>query len=165
MTETSRSVLVVEDEALLLFTIADELREKGFTVYEASNADAAILLLESHSDIGIMFTDIDMPGSMDGLKLSAAVRDRWPPVKIIVTSGKQNPGTDALPQGGIFMPKPYAPEHVASTMQQAAGVGKNAGGRFWPDQSSTRVNTATFILLRRRKPILSYRAIAASLPA
>lgn len=116
MTETSRSVLVVEDEALLLFTIADELREAGYTVYEASNADAAIRQLEEHSDIEIMFTDIDMPGSMDGLKLSAAVRDRWPPVKIIVTSGKHNPGADALPKGGVFMPKPYAPERVASTI-------------------------------------------------
>ncbi len=112
----SRSVLVVEDEALLLFTIADELRDAGFIVYEASNADEAIRHLETHTRIDIMFTDIDMPGSMDGLRLSAAVRDRWPPVKIIVTSGKNRPASEALPAGGIFIPKPYAPDRLTSTI-------------------------------------------------
>ena len=121
MNDTSQNVLVVEDEALLLFTVADELRDAGFTVYEASNADEAIRLLESHPAIDIMFTDIDMPGSMDGLRLSAAVRDRWPPVKIIVTSGKRNPGTDALPEGGVFMPKPYAPEQLTATIHDMLG--------------------------------------------
>lgn len=111
------TVLVVEDEAFLLFAIADELREAGFTVFEASNADQAIMLLETRQDISILFTDIDMPGSMDGLRLSAAVRDRWPPVKIIVTSGKRRPDSGALPDGGIFLPKPYAPEKVAATIR------------------------------------------------
>ena len=111
-------MLVVEDEAFLLYSIADDLREAGFTVFEASNADQAIHLLETQPDISLLFTDIDMPGSMDGLKLSAAVRDRWPPVKIIVTSGKQQPVRDALPEGGIFLPKPYAPEKVATTIRQ-----------------------------------------------
>ena len=97
------AVLVVEDEALLLITIADELRDCGFIVHEATNADAAILLLEAHPEIGILFTDIDMPGSMDGLKLSAAVRHRWPPVKIIVTSGKVASDRLTMPEGGVFM--------------------------------------------------------------
>jgi two-component system, response regulator PdtaR len=114
-------VLVVEDEALLLFTIADELRDAGFTVYEASNADEAIQQLETRKRIDIMFTDIDMPGSMDGLRLSAAVRDRWPPVKIIVTSGKRNPGPEALPEGGVFMPKPYVPERLTATINDMLG--------------------------------------------
>ena len=114
-------VLVVDDEALLLFTIADELRDAGFTVYEASNADEAIRLLETRPRIDIMFTDIDMPGSMDGLRLSAAVRDRWPPVKIIVTSGKSNPGPGALPEGGVFMPKPYVPERLTATINDLLG--------------------------------------------
>jgi len=111
------TVLVVEDEAFLLFAIADELREVGFAVFEASNADQAIMLLETHQDISILFTDIDMPGSMDGLRLSAAVRDRWPPVKIIVTSGKRRPDSGAMPDGGVFLPKPYAPEKVAATIR------------------------------------------------
>ncbi|WP_281280387.1 response regulator, partial [Pelagibacterium montanilacus] len=79
---------MVEDEALILMDIVGQLKAEGFRTYEATNADAAVALLEAHADIGLIFTDIDMPGSMDGLKLAAAVRDRWPPVKIIVTSGR-----------------------------------------------------------------------------
>ncbi|OBQ70342.1 response regulator [Mesorhizobium erdmanii] len=115
------TVLVVEDEAFLLFAIADELRELGFEVLEASNADQAIRLLENRPDITILFTDIDMPGSMDGLRLSAAVRDRWPPVKIIITSGKRQPAADAMPSGGVFLPKPYAPAAVAATIHGLLG--------------------------------------------
>ena len=107
MTRASPSVLVVDDEALLLITIADELRCAGFHVYEATTADAAIKLLEQHDDIGILFTDVDMPGSMDGAKLSRAVRDRWPPMKIIVTSGKTYGVGLQLPDDSVFMPKPY----------------------------------------------------------
>ena len=112
------AVLVVEDEALLLITIADELRDCGFIVHEATNADAAILLLEAHPEIGILFTDIDMPGSMDGLKLSAAVRHRWPPVKIIVTSGKVASDRLTMPEGGVFMSKPYMSAAVVKTIQK-----------------------------------------------
>ena len=110
--------MVVEDEALLLFSIADDLRDAGFSVLEASNADEAIALLESHPEIRLLFTDIDVPGSMDGLKLSAAVRDRWPPVKIIVTSGKSRPGAEDIPKGSLFVPKPYFPRHLAAAMRE-----------------------------------------------
>jgi len=78
------SVLVVEDEALIRLDFASELETEGFEVFEAANADQAIVLLVAEPSIRVMFTDIDMPGSMDGLKLAAAVHDRWPPVKIIV---------------------------------------------------------------------------------
>jgi CheY-like chemotaxis protein len=114
--QSPATILIVEDEAFLLFAIADELREAGFDVLEATNADQAIRLLETRQNIAILFTDIDMPGSMDGLRLSAAVRDRWPPIKIIVTSGKRRPAQDAMPSGGVFLPKPYAPETVAATI-------------------------------------------------
>ena len=80
-------ILVVEDEGLVRMAAADDLVEAGFKVIEAANADQAIQMLEAHPEITILFTDIDMPGSMDGPKLAAAVRDRWPPLKIIVTSG------------------------------------------------------------------------------
>ncbi len=110
------TVLVVEDEALLLFIIADELRDAGFTVIEASNADQAIRQLEAHPEIGILFTDVNMPGSMDGLRLSMAVRDRWPPVKIILTSGKQRPGDDVIPEGGVFVAKPYDAMQITQTI-------------------------------------------------
>lgn len=115
------SILVVEDEALLRFSIGDDLRDRGFRVYEAANADAAIRILEQHSDIEVLFTDIDMPGSMDGLRLSAAVRDRWPPVKIIITSGKQRPGAAMMPGDALFLPKPYGVEEVAARVGALMG--------------------------------------------
>ncbi|MDB5535696.1 MAG: response regulator receiver protein [Devosia sp.] len=112
------AILVVEDEFLILSATAYDLRDAGFTVFEASNADDAIELLEAHGEIRILFTDVDMPGSMDGLKLSAAVRERWPPTLIIVTSGKTLVGRAKLPVGGRFFPKPYNTGKIASAMQE-----------------------------------------------
>lgn len=100
-------VLVVEDEPLVRLAIADHLADDGFEVFEAGNADEAIEILQANPAIQIMFTDIDMPGSMDGLRLSAAVRDRWPPVRIIVTSGHRVVEITDLPDGSMFFSKPY----------------------------------------------------------
>jgi CheY-like chemotaxis protein len=90
-------VLVVEDEALLRMAISDHLADEGFEVVEAKDAGAAIAMLVRHPEIRLVFTDIDMPGGMDGLKLAAAIRERWPPVKIIVTSGYRRVAVDELP--------------------------------------------------------------------
>lgn len=114
-------VLVVEDEALLLYSISDDLRDAGFDVLEATNADDAIELLGADPTISLIFTDVDMPGSMDGLKLSALVKDRWPPVRIIITSGKQRPAADLIPFEGIFLPKPYTPAGVVAAMHAVLG--------------------------------------------
>jgi CheY-like chemotaxis protein len=111
------AVLVVEDEALILLDIVFQLEAEGFKTYEASNADAAIAILNAHPDIRLIFTDIDMPGSMDGLKLAAAVRDRWPPVKIIVTSGRHLVGADEMPEGSLFFRKPYDHGAIALSMR------------------------------------------------
>jgi len=81
------AVLVVEDDAILRLHALDIVEEAGFTAIEAKNADEAIAILESRSDIALLFTDVNMPGSMDGLKLAQAVRNRWPPIKIVVVSG------------------------------------------------------------------------------
>jgi len=113
---TGLKVLVVEDEALIRFAIADDLRDAGFEVFEAEDADEAIAILV-REDIRLLFTDIDMPGSMDGLRLSAVVRDRWPPVRIIVTSGKQMPAPGLLPAGSRFMSKPYTTAGVLDTVR------------------------------------------------
>ena len=83
-------VLIVEDEFLIRLHAAQIIEEAGFDVIEASNADEAISILEVRSDITVLFTDIQMPGSMDGLKLAAAVKGRWPPIKIVATSGVVN---------------------------------------------------------------------------
>ena len=102
-------VLVVEDEALIRMHCAEMIRDLGFEVIEAVDADQAISLLESVPGIKAVFTDIQMPGSMDGLKLAAAIRDRWPPVALLITSGKVRPPTNDMPAGARFISKPYSP--------------------------------------------------------
>jgi CheY-like chemotaxis protein len=116
-TQPAETVLVVEDEALIRLAIADDLREAGFHVLEASDSDAAVRLLEAHDSVRLIFTDINMPGSMDGLKLSELVRDRWPPVRIIVTSGRVEPTAGALPDGSQFIAKPYAAAGVLEAVR------------------------------------------------
>jgi len=101
-------VLVVEDEPLLLMNIADELAEGGFDVVESPNADHALNQLGENPKIEVLFTDVDMPGSLDGLALSSIVHARWPHVRIIVTSGKFLAREAELPPGAIFIAKPYA---------------------------------------------------------
>jgi CheY-like chemotaxis protein len=110
------SVLVVEDEPVVRLNMCLHLEEQGFDVEEAGNADEAITVLNARSDIQVMFTDIDMPGSMDGLKLSAFVRDRWPPVRIVVTSGKRLIEVTDLPDGSVFFAKPYSLVDVADSI-------------------------------------------------
>jgi CheY-like chemotaxis protein len=110
-------VLVVEDQALIRMETREVIEEAGFTVYEACNADEAIELLAAHSDIALIFTDVDMPGSMDGVKLAHYVRKRWPPVKIIVTSGFKAVTLGDLPNGGLFLSKPYAPEQLKRKLE------------------------------------------------
>lgn len=112
------SVLVVEDETLILLDIADQLKTEGYKVYMAVNADVALELLAAHPDIQLIFTDIDMPGEMNGLKLAAAVRDRWPPVKIIVTSGRHTVEISDLPTGSVFFKKPYRHLAVMNSMRE-----------------------------------------------
>jgi CheY-like chemotaxis protein len=80
-------VLVVEDDFLIRMNAAGMIEDAGFDAVEAANADEAIVILEARLDIRVVFTDIQMPGSMDGLKLAAAIRGRWPPIKIVATSG------------------------------------------------------------------------------
>ena len=114
-------VLIVEDEFLLRMDAADIIAAAGFEVVEAGNADQAIEILEARRDITVVFTDIQMPGSMDGLKLAQAVRGRWPPVKIIATSGRPNVGERDLPEGGRFLPKPYSPRQVTGVLRELTG--------------------------------------------
>ncbi|MCG6116159.1 MAG: response regulator [Mesorhizobium sp.] len=110
-------VLVVEDESLIRMDLVDFLSEEGFDVFEAADADAAIAILEANDAIQVMFTDVDMPGSMDGLKLSAAVRDRWPPVRIVVTSGHRAVELTDLPEGSLFYAKPYDHAAIAQSLR------------------------------------------------
>lgn len=111
-------VLVVEDEPLIRMEMVGDLEDRGFVVLEAGGSHEAITLLIKHPEIQILFTDIDMPGGMDGLMLAAAVRDRWPPIKIIVTSGHRHVDVSKIPADSRFFPKPSRPDEVASTMRE-----------------------------------------------
>ena len=114
------AVLVVEDDPILLMEAMDLVEDAGLTAYGARNADAAIGLLERHPDIRILFSDVEMPGTMDGLKLARAVRDRWPPVTIIMTSGRLKVSADDMPENGMFFAKPYPPLEIVSTLNRIA---------------------------------------------
>ena len=112
--------MIVEDESIIRMDAADTIRDAGFDVVEVSNADEAIAVLEQRLDICLVFTDIQMPGSMDGLKLAAAVRDRWPPIHIIATSGNVRVTLQDLPKGGRFLAKPYNSKQLADLLRELA---------------------------------------------
>ena len=113
-------VLVVEDEPILRMMGVHLVEEAGFEAMEAGNADRAVEILESRSDVRIVFTDIDMPGSMDGMKLAAAVRNRWPPIEIILTSGYYDLKKSELPARSVFFRKPYNNDEIIETLQRMA---------------------------------------------
>jgi CheY-like chemotaxis protein len=110
-------VLVVEDEMLLRMRAVDMVEEAGFTSVEAVDADQAVAILESRSDIALLFTDIQMPGSMDGLKLAHAVRKRWPPIKIILVSGQLKLTDLELPADSRFFGKPLEAKVMIAQMR------------------------------------------------
>ncbi len=105
-------ILIVEDDPFIMIWVEDALRDAGFSPLSATNADVAIRFLENHDDIFLVFTDIDMPGSMNGLALAAAVRRRWPPIHLIIASGMHRPRADEMPSRAVFIPKPYLPQEV-----------------------------------------------------
>ncbi|MES2292675.1 MAG: response regulator [Pseudomonadota bacterium] len=111
-------VLIVDDEPILRMSGAAMVEDAGFEPIEASHADEAIQILESRNDVRLLLTDIDMPnGSLNGLKLAAAVRRRWPPIAIIIVSGHQVPTGEELPEGSTFYAKPYPEAVVIAKMQ------------------------------------------------
>jgi two-component sensor histidine kinase/CheY-like chemotaxis protein len=116
-------VLVVEDEMMLRMRAVDIVEDAGFTAIEAVNADEALAILESRSDIELLFTDIQMPGSMDGLKLAHAVHERWPSIKIILVSGKLTPTDAEKPILSRFFGKPLDVKHMIAEMQEMIGQG------------------------------------------
>lgn len=114
-------VLVVEDEMLLRMRAVDMVEDAGYTSVEAVDADEAMAILKSRSDIALLFTDIQMPGSMDGLKLAQTVRNRWSPVKIILVSGQLELTDIDLPSGSRFFGKPLEAEVMITQMRNMIG--------------------------------------------
>lgn len=117
------NVLIVEDEMVLRMRAVDIVEDAGFRSVEAVNADEALSILESRSDISLLFTDIQMPGSMDGLKLAHAVHERWPSIKIILVSGQVKPTDAERPVNSRFFGKPLGIEQMITELQAMVGTG------------------------------------------
>jgi len=112
-------ILTVEDEPLVSQFLGWVLEDAGYEVVATANADDAIEVLESRSDIRLVITDINMPGSMDGLKLAAAVKGRWPPIKIIVSTGMGKPKDEDMPAHSQFLSKPHVPDRVLAAVRHS----------------------------------------------
>lgn len=113
-------VLVVEDEPILRMLAVDVVEEAGFDVLECADAGEAVAILEARHDIRLVFTDIDMPGGKDGLWLAASIRDRWPPIEVIVTSDKPMPEGWDLPARVIYIPKPFDMQNLTDALRRLA---------------------------------------------
>jgi CheY-like chemotaxis protein len=114
-------VLVVEDEMLLRMRAVDMVEDAGFTSVEAVDADEAVAILESRSDIALLLTDIQMPGTMDGLGLAHSVHERWPPIKIILVSGQLKLANLDIPADSRFFGKPLDAKDLIAEMQSMIG--------------------------------------------
>jgi two-component sensor histidine kinase/CheY-like chemotaxis protein len=133
------NVLIVEDEMILRMRAVDIVEDAGFNPVEAINADQAISILESRSDISLLFTDIQMPGSIDGLKLAHAVHDRWPAIKIILVSGQVKPSDAERPANSRFFGKPLGVDQMITELQDMVGEGAL---RILPDTAILPMNVA-----------------------
>jgi CheY-like chemotaxis protein len=114
-------VLIVEDEMLLRMRAVDMVEDAGYTSVEAVDADEAVTILETRSDIALLFTDIQMPGSMDGLRLAHTVHERWPPIKIILVSGALKLAKSDIPADSRFFGKPFEAKEMIAEMQEMIG--------------------------------------------
>lgn len=116
------AILVVEDEPLLMMDAVDIVADAGFRAYEATNAKSAIAILERCDDILVVFTDIHLAGGIDGLKLARTVRDRWPPIKLLVSSGRVLAREEDMPAASLFLPKPYRADQVHRMLDRLLNV-------------------------------------------
>src|SRR5688572_12415893 len=119
-------VLVVEDEPIIRLGMVSSIEDAGYSVIEAANADEAISRLAQDSEVGVVVTDVDMPGSMDGIRLAHYVRRRWPPIRLLVISGKVGVSPGELPAGARFMSKPFQEPQLILTIETLAASGSGA---------------------------------------
>lgn len=121
-------ILVVEDEPLIRLGLTSLVQDYGHQAVEARDADEAIRLLDRDAEVRLVITDVDMPGSMDGIRLAHYVRQKWPPIHLIVISGKVGVTPGELPLGARFMAKPYQEPALVGLIEALA-----AGGRPWDE--------------------------------
>ena len=113
------AVLVVEDDDLIRLCAVEMLEDAGFAIVEARHADEAWFILHERSDIGALFTDVDMPGSMCGMTLAGRVHEAWPDIRLVVTSGRRGLADHDIPDHGLFVPKPYSATEVVDAIHYA----------------------------------------------
>lgn len=131
MSEAPRLILLVEDEPLVRWIALEALEEEGYEVVEAANADEALAVLQSRRDVGVLFTDVNMPGAMDGLDLAEMVHARWPGVRLVVTSGRGL--NQAVPDDGVFLQKPYSITELQAVVREAVAPGRGGLDEADPD--------------------------------
>lgn len=118
---TISTILIVEDEPLVRMHGIDILEEAGFAVIEAGDADEALDILSAGASVQLIFSDVDMPGSMDGLELAWLVHQRWPCIHLLLTSGHHRLEKAQLPIAGLFLPKPWTSESLTDVVRDFAG--------------------------------------------
>jgi CheY-like chemotaxis protein len=131
--EPRLTVLVVEDETLVRTFVSDFLDEAGFKVFEATDTEEALTILQARPDIQAVITDVEMPGPMNGFDLARTVHERWPGVTVIATSGRACPPMDDWPESIPFITKPYLPATIVGLVRQLAHpqiVNSTAGATF-----------------------------------
>lgn len=116
------AVLVVEDDALVRLAAVGVLEDAGFIITEAVNGDHALELLTVDSDVQLLFTDVNMPGAIDGFALARQVRHRWPHIAIMIASAKRAPQFGELPAGARYEQKPYSPDSVIRHARELTSV-------------------------------------------
>lgn len=118
MSSQPSTILIVEDDPVVRMLAIDIVEDSGFVAIDAEDADNAIALLEANPQVGLVFSDIEMPGTMNGVALAAYVRQRWPAVELVLTSGRVAPTASDLPTDSIFLPKPYRPAQLAGVLNR-----------------------------------------------
>lgn len=124
--EARPTILIVEDEAIIRLVARDILEDAAFDVIEAASAQEAVEILDGREDVAAVFTDVHMPGDVDGLSLARMASQRWPNVRVAVTSGRARPEISDLPTGTVFVPKPYRPEDLVEKLQALVKGGSDS---------------------------------------
>lgn len=122
---TEPYALVVDDDALILMHACDILEDAGFRFYEAGTGDEAIELLNDHADgVTLLFSDVEMPGDIDGFALARHVDEAWPHIEIVIASGRITPKPGDMPDKATFIPKPFSERMVHDHLRQTLPDGK-----------------------------------------
>jgi CheY-like chemotaxis protein len=125
--EGQKVALVVDDEVFARLFAIQILLDEGFTVLEAADAAEGLEMLDRNDDVSLLFTDINMPGDMDGIELAAKAREAWPDVALLLTSGRVEPSGGEVPPGGRFLPKPYTAHALMSMIRELERTDRSSG--------------------------------------